>query len=221
MTAVPLMAAVGTPTYVALTDRLRDEILSGTFPHGKRLTVAELVERYGVSPMPVREALRALHGEGLVTVLPHKGARVLSLDPKYVRNVYDIRSAIEAMLARRSLQNVSRNHIQRLEEAERRFAAAASGGSHEQVFSLDREFHRLLYSLADNEEGLRLYEHYNSISGTLRHLYGYSAHRRAEMIQDHEETIEALKTQDEERLTLSIWTQNGRGMNDLIAKLEQ
>ena len=221
MSAVQLNVPAGTPAYVALTDQLRKEILSGQIPHGKRLTIAELVNRYGFSQMPVREALQALQGEGLVTILPHKGARVLSLNAKYIRNVYEIRSAIESMLARGSLQNISKRHVQQLEAAQGRFAAAAAHGDDEQVFLLNREFHYLLYSLADNEGGLRLYDHYNSISGALRRACGYSAQRRTEIVQDHEDTLEALRTQDEERLIRSILSQSNRGVEDLIAKIGQ
>ncbi len=221
MSTVKLVVPAGTPAYVALTDQLRSEILSGQISHGKRLTVAELVGRYGFSQMPVREALQALQGEGLITILPHRGARVLSLTTKYIRNVYEIRSAIEVMLAKDSLQNVSRRHIQRIEAAEERFAVAAASGDDDQVFLLNREFHFLLYSLADNDEAVRLYDHYNSLSRALRRAYGYSSRRRDEMVKDHDDTLEALRTQDEEGLIRSIQRQSNRGMDDLIARLGQ
>ena len=59
---------------------LRDDIISGSLPFGSRLRIDELATRYGVSHMPIREALRELHGEGLVVIEPNRGARVRSID---------------------------------------------------------------------------------------------------------------------------------------------
>src|SRR5918997_1452748 len=93
--------------YSALTDILREEIVSGRLAAGSRLTVEDLASRYGVSTMPVREALQRLRGEGIIVLLPHRGARVVSLDENLVSNIYDLRGAIESLLARRSLPNLT------------------------------------------------------------------------------------------------------------------
>lgn len=171
--------------------------------------------------MPVREALQALQGEGLVTILPHKGATVVSLDARFVRNVYSIRDAIENLLARTTLPKMSMRDIQRLEEVQSRFAAAVADGDAETVFALNREFHFTLYRHAENEEALRIYDHYNSLLGALRRVYDFGPERRANMPQEHEETLAALRSRDEERLANSIRRQCEQGMNDLLASMNQ
>jgi len=74
-----------------IQQRIRDDILAGELAFGTRITTAELAQRYGVSQMPIREALRELRGEGLVTMEPNRGARVRAIDPDFVGNIFDIR----------------------------------------------------------------------------------------------------------------------------------
>src|ERR687883_1655559 len=116
---------IKTTTYEALADLLRQEIVSGRLPGGSRVTVAEVASRYGVSQMPVREALQRLQGERLVVLLPHKGARVLALHEQFVHNIYDLRGAIESLLARLSLPNLTNAAMTRLDSLYRQFIACA------------------------------------------------------------------------------------------------
>ena len=197
---------IGTPAYAALRDQLRKDILSGVFPHGARLTIVQLVERYGVSQMPVREALQSLQGEGLVNILPHKGARVLSLDVRFVRNVFGIRCAIESLLARSSVHNLTNAAIARLDNAHGRFCVADREGDTEQVFTLNRAFHVLCYQYSDNDEAFRIYDHYNSLFGTLRRLYGFSPQRSEDLIKEHGTILDALRSRDEENAGRLVWS---------------
>src|SRR5688500_19806519 len=98
--------------------------MAGRLPAGTRLTTSSLVERFGISQLPVREALQALEGEGLITILPHKGATVLSLDAKRVSDIYDLRGAVESLLVRRSLPNLTNAAMRQLGEIHRDLAAA-------------------------------------------------------------------------------------------------
>src|SRR6266508_1850881 len=111
----------GAPTYAALRDVLRAEILSGKIPAGTRLTTASLVERFGFSQMPVREALQALHGEGLIEIQPHRGAGVLPLDITRVRNIYDLRAAIEGLLVRLAVPNLTNAALSQLAQIQQEF----------------------------------------------------------------------------------------------------
>src|SRR5689334_5025020 len=84
----------------AVASALRDAILRGALPGGAHLRQEELATRMGVSRLPVREALRQLHGEGLVTLAPNRGAEVVALAPDEVHEIYDIRIALETMALR-------------------------------------------------------------------------------------------------------------------------
>lgn len=81
----------------ALVENIRDEIIRGHIRPGERLRLEEIAERYAVSTMPVREALRQLDAEGLVEIFPHRGAMVRILSAAELEDIYDTRATLEEM----------------------------------------------------------------------------------------------------------------------------
>jgi DNA-binding GntR family transcriptional regulator len=212
--------APGVPTYAALRDRLRAEILSGKLPAGARLTTASLVERFGVSQMPVREALQSLEGEGLIEIAPHKGAAVLPLDVSRVRNIYDLRGALEALLIRLAVPNLSNRAMSQAAALHDRMKAEAASGDPAELFSLDQQFHQLLYRHADNAEAFNLYNRYASLLGTLHETYGFSKARVGQMVDEHQEILDSLRSQDERRLATIIERHCEGAKLDMLALMQ-
>ena len=103
----------------SIQQRMREDIVSGQLPFGARVTIDELATRYSVSHMPIREALRELHGEGLVTMEPNRGARIRSIDHDFVANLFEIRGAIEALLSSRAAQRCTKDDLLQLEAIQR------------------------------------------------------------------------------------------------------
>src|ERR1700751_1112365 len=97
-----------------LTNDLRRDIISGVFEPGAWLKTEELAQRYAVSANPVREALWRLQGEGFVVANPNQGARVRTVDDDFVRNVFEIREAIEPIFVRRFCQRATPKDLDRL-----------------------------------------------------------------------------------------------------------
>jgi DNA-binding transcriptional regulator YhcF (GntR family) len=133
-----------------LTELLRDDIVSGRLPSGSRVTVADVAARYGVGQMPVREALQRLQGERIIVLLPNKGARVLSLDEQFVNNIYDLRGAIESLLMRLAVPNLTNAIMARLAAICGEIDRAARTDDAKVVRALNGEFHRLVYRHAGN-----------------------------------------------------------------------
>jgi DNA-binding GntR family transcriptional regulator len=208
-------------TYAALTDLLRQEIVSGKLQAGSRITVADVASRYGVSQMPVREALQCLQGEGIVVLLPHKGARVLSLDAHFVNNMYDLRGAIESLLARLALPNLTNAVMTRLEEIRQQIDRAAKNGDEKGLLALNGEFHRLLYRHADNPIALEIYNHYSGLMGTLRQKYGEGPGRLEEISAGLAEVLDALHAQDAERLSRLSLHLCEQAKKDILKLMEQ
>lgn len=88
----------------ALAGALRERILEGELPGGTRLREQELCDGYAVARHTARAALRALAGEGLVTIEPNRGARVTALGPEEIRSLYELRTALEVEAARLALE---------------------------------------------------------------------------------------------------------------------
>jgi DNA-binding GntR family transcriptional regulator len=208
-------------TYAALTDLLREEIVSGRLPAGSRLTADEVASRYGVSHMPVRQALQRLHGEGIIVFLPHKGARVVSLDAQLVSNIYDLRGAIESLLARLSLPNLTNGAMARLHDLYRQFVEAAEKGDVKLVLALNAEFHSLLYGYANNPVALDIYDRYAGLMGALRQRYGIGPGRLAQRAAGLSDLLDALHAQDEERVGKVVAAQCELAKQDLLSLMGQ
>src|SRR5690625_3011319 len=90
---------------------LRKAILKGELKAGERLVQTELAEAIGVSRMPIREALRTLETEGLIVMEPHKGAIVRSISIEDIKEIYELRLALEPLALQKSVPNFSTQHI--------------------------------------------------------------------------------------------------------------
>jgi DNA-binding GntR family transcriptional regulator len=99
----------------ALAETLRDEIIRGDLVPSQHLRLEEIAARYDVSTMPVREALRNLESEGLVTIFPHRGATVTRLSADELQDIYDIRAVLEEMATRIAVPLLTEDTLSELE----------------------------------------------------------------------------------------------------------
>ncbi len=136
--------APSSPSRVAAT--LREEILNGTLAPGDRLSQEDIAERFGVSRQPVRDALRQLEGDGLITMVANAGAWVSKLSESECYEAYQVRERLEPLLLSHSIPNLKPAQIQRLTEL---VAEIEKTTDLEQFLRLDREFHLLSYAGAD------------------------------------------------------------------------
>lgn len=139
--AVRDLATENLPARELVARKLREAILSGRFQPGQRLLERELVARMGVSRTPIREALRKLEREGLVSTVPYKGPAVTKFTPESAREVYEVRAALEgqaaALLARRRDRTVIARMRGHVRDAERALARRQPAG----VLAANNAFH--------------------------------------------------------------------------------
>ncbi len=133
--------APSSPSRVAET--LREEILNGTLAPGDRLSQEDIALRFGVSRQPVRDALRQLEGDGLITMVANSGAWVSKLSESECYEAYQVREHLEPLLLSQSIPNLKTAQIQRLIEL---VAEIEQATDLEQFLRLDREFHLLSYA---------------------------------------------------------------------------
>lgn len=207
------------PAYASVCQRLRQDILAGVFPWGGRLKIADLVERYGVSQMPIREAIQKLQGEGLLTSQPNCGSRVRKIDEKFIRDIYDLRSAIAVLLLQRAIPRLTDADLYALEiiiethqQAERRGEFAAS-------LEYNKQFHRVIYRVADHPDAVEIIERYWELIDAMRRQYGFAPGFMAKVIGSHQRLLEAFRRRDVEwALRLSAESsENSR--NDLLQRM--
>lgn len=132
----------------AIVDRLRKAILDGTHPSGTQLRQDALATGFGVSRIPVREALFQLEAEGLVTIVPHKGAVVSGLSIEEVNDVFDLRGLLEPRLLAASGPRLSDEDFERIERIQAAFMTAVKQRDIVRWGELNADFHMALYAQA-------------------------------------------------------------------------
>jgi len=212
---------IGVPTYILIRDQLRREIISGKLPSGMRLLPAEIARRFGVSQMPVRGALQQLEGEGIITILPHRGARVRSFNKRLVRNVYDLRAVVEGLMARLSIPYITPAVMEKLNNINKRLRAVIETGTIDVHLSLNRDFHRTLYVLSGNSEALDIFEKYLGLIGALRNQYGFRPQRGDEILEDHVAILEALRVRDASLVEEQVRNHTQRAKKDLLSRISE
>jgi DNA-binding GntR family transcriptional regulator len=204
-----LDAALGEPTdrrtlAERVTGRLRELILDGQLPPGQPLRLTHLAHRLGVSVMPVREALRILEAEGLVSFTPRIGARVAEVDEEDVEELYLVRAALEGLAARLAVRNMTETDLQALHEAFDEMAAALARADFAAFSQWDREFHRRQFA-ASGRPGLvkKILEHWDA-GRRIFAITPRTQHSMRAAFEAHRAILEAVDARDPraaERLT--------------------
>jgi DNA-binding GntR family transcriptional regulator len=140
----------GHPTIAAAAAaELRRRILEGAIPAGHPLRQDALADELGISRIPLREALVQLEAEGLVRILPHRGALVAELSVEDVLEVFELRAVLEPRLLRLSAQRLTPADYEALKESLRQFDAALLSGDIARWGELNTDFHMRLYARAN------------------------------------------------------------------------
>jgi DNA-binding GntR family transcriptional regulator len=180
----------GATTPDRISERLREEILNGVIAPGAPLRQEDLAARFGVSRLPVRDALVRLEAQGLVEVFPNRGAFVVSLSADEVREIYELRILLEGDIVERAVPAMSPDDWRRIDAAHEAAIRSADGPAWTDG---DWAFHRALYLPAGRPRQLAMIE---TLRGTVaRYWSAYSAlpSRTAEWLADHDAILQACR----------------------------
>lgn len=129
---------------------IENAVLNGEYKDGDSLNELKISKELGVSRTPVREALMQLELEGLVRNIPNKGAVAVGVTEKDIEDIYAVRIIIEGLAARLCAENISENELKRLGEIVDLQEFYLSKGDYERIWSLDGEFHGIIYAASQN-----------------------------------------------------------------------
>ena len=194
-------------------NQIREAIKSGKLKPGERIIENDLANDMGISRFPIREAMRYLEKEGLVTTTPFKGAHVTELTAKDLEEIYALRSAIEELAIRTLVRKLDKEKIEKLESVLRTMKLVAKNATTiEKVIDTDLSFHRTICELSENR---RLLESWLNLSHQLRAFIGlddqlYGGDTPEKTLGTHFPVIEAIKKGDS---ALAV-----RQMNKLITR---
>ncbi len=181
-------------------DLLRERIIAGHFRSGERLVEAKIASQLQISRGPVREALKQLREEGLVREEPRRGTFVASPTVEDVRDVYDLRAALEARAARLVIRNGDPAAVEALDRVVGRIEEAARASDLGRMVRADYEFHETLCRVSGNR---RLHDAFVRNASALRALLGLEEERFYGSFDaiwhQHRELLEAVRAGDGER----------------------
>ncbi len=179
--------------------KLRDDILQGKYEEHEELRENTLGKELGVSRTPVREALRQLELEGLVTIIPNKGAYVTGISAKDVRDIYMIRSTLEGLCARWATENITEEQLDALEETmliSEFHIKKEGGGCAEQMAQLDGKFHAIMYEASNSRILSRVLMDFHKYVQQARKTSILSEERARKSIREHRQILRAIKEKD-------------------------
>ena len=173
--------------------RLREDILNGKYEEHEELREVAIGEELGVSRTPVREAFRQLELEGLIQIIPNKGAYVPGITQKDVKDIYMIRSLLEGLCARWATEHITKEQLEELEENVYLARFHAEKGHLEQLAELDNRFHDILYEACSSKILEHQLKDFHQYVLRVRRKTLSSADRGPKSNEEHEELLEAIK----------------------------
>lgn len=178
---------------------LRQAILKGELKPGERLMEIALADRLGVSRTPIREALRKLELEGLVVMIPRRGAQVADITEKDLNDVLEVRIALENLAILKACKCMTEEQIGKLLAAAQEFEKTTTEGNLVRMAEADVSFHDVIYEAAENVT-------LNQVQNNLREqIYRYRVEylkdeeMRNQLVKEHEELYEAIKERNVEK----------------------
>ena len=173
--------------------KLREDILNGKYQEHEELKEVAIGEEMGVSRTPVREAFRQLELEGLIQIIPNRGAYVTGISSKDVRDIYMIRSRLEGLCARWATDHITKEQLEEMEENVYLAEYHAARGHLEQITELDNRFHEILYAACDSKMLEHLLKDFHQYVSRIRQKTLSSNVRGNESNEEHTKLMEAIK----------------------------
>ncbi|HSH47502.1 MAG TPA: GntR family transcriptional regulator [Halomonas sp.] len=182
--------------YREVADRIRELIERGELASGERIPERELCEQFGVSRTPLREALKVLTSEGLVELLPNRGARVRRLTLKMVKDTYDLMAALEGLSGELACQHISDEDIDRICALHAKMLEHYRHRELAEYFRVNRQIHESILAASNNEVLQEMYENLSQRVKRVRYSKKMSDSFWQRAVTDHEKMIVALKARD-------------------------
>ena len=172
---------------------LRQAILRGELKPGERLIEIQLANKLGVSRTPIREAIRKLELEGLVLMIPRKGAEVADITEKSLRDVLEVRKALEELAVQLTCDKITKEQIRELEQAAEQFKKTLKSNDITEIAEADVRFHDIIYLATDNQKLILLLNNLREQMYRYRIEYLKRADKYSQLLAEHEEIIRHIE----------------------------
>lgn len=188
------------PLHEATVDQLRDQIVRGELAPGSRLNERVLTARLGVSRTPLREAIKLLATEGLVELLPNRGAVVAPIDPARIAEILAVMGALESLAGELACAQASEQDIGEIRALHYEMLAMHARGDLDGYFRYNQAIHLRLVEASGNAVLAQSYRQLNANVRRVRYMANLSAQRWDAAVKEHEAILAALAARDAARL---------------------
>ncbi len=187
-----------------VVSRIRDMIIEGLLPVGVRIHEGQLCQQLGISRTPLREALKVLASEGLVELIPSRGAIVRELTRKDAHDMLAVLSHLEAMAGPLTCHNATDEEIREVRRLHDEMVGFFERKERLPYFKLNQRIHSLMISLTGNESLLLVHDILQTRMKRIRFIGDRTEASWKAAMADHEEMIAALEARDGERLATAL-----------------
>ena len=185
---------------------LRQAILRGELQPGERLMEIQLANKLGVSRTPIREAIRKLELEGLVLMIPRRGAVVAEITEKSLRDVLEVRGSLEELAVELACERITEEEIEELKSSAEEFALSLKSGDLTEYAEADVKFHDIIYNATDNQKLVQLLYNLREQMYRYRVEYLKRAEMHAILLEEHKYIIECIEKRDKDGAREAIRT---------------
>jgi len=179
-----------------LVARLRDLIIEGDLAPGERVPERELCERFGVSRTPLREAFKVLAADGLIQLLPHRGAKVARLTVADMEEMFPVMGALEALAGELAAERIGEEGIAEIQALHYQMVLHQKRGELAPYFRLNQQIHEKILAAAGNDTLSTIYRGLAGRIRRARYLANMSNARWAQAVVEHEAILKALVARD-------------------------
>ena len=184
------------PLRETVCEALRDAIRRGILEPGERLMEVQLAEELGISRTPVREAIRKLEQEGYVIMMPRRGTYVSDVSVKDVKEIFEIRSALESLSTELATVRIEPDELEKLQSLLVEIEGHIKNKDIDKIVATDIEFHGLLYQVSRNERLVAIISNLKEQLARFRTLSMSYPGRLQETLQEHRAMVEAIAAGD-------------------------
>ena len=177
---------------------LRQAILKGELAPGERLMEIQLAQKLGVSRTPIREAIRKLELEGLVLMIPRRGAEVARISEKSLKDVLEVRRSLEELAIELACQRMTEEDMQALEEAQKAFKAAIDQGDAMKIAETDEAYHDVIYHSTRNKRLVQILNNLREQMYRYRLEYLKDTQSHDRLVEEHQKIVNAIIEKNKE-----------------------
>lgn len=175
---------------------LRQAILTGELEPGERLMELHLADRLGVSRTPVREAIRRLELEGLVTMIPRRGAVVARITEKGMSDVLEVRRTLDALCAELACDRITEENLTRLQKACSHFEQCVAAGNVKKIAQADVDLHDIIVQATGNQRLIQMVNNLSEQMYRYRFEYIKDSTQHETLMKEHRIIYESIVNKD-------------------------